>query len=101
MPAIAQQPPEPVETLTQRYDMWTQVEQNAAQALDSHPHFRGRTETTRIECHHDTLILTGRLPSFYLKQLLQEALRQVDGVGTIDNRVDVICCGGMSSTPEA
>jgi hypothetical protein len=76
--------------------MWAHVERNATQALDAHPHFRGRTNTIRIECRHDTLILTGRLPSFYLKQLLQEALRGVDGVGKIDNRVAVICCDGLS-----
>jgi len=63
-----------------------------------HPHFCGRTNTIRIECRHDTLIVTGRLPSFYLKQVLQEVLRQVDGVGKIANRVDVIRCDGLSGT---
>ena len=99
IPAILQQPPEPsAQTLVQRDDTWAHVARNAAQALDAHPHFRGRTNTIRIECRRDTLILTGRLPSFYLKQLLQEALRGVDGVGRIDNHVAVICCDGLGST---
>lgn len=97
MPNLIQQRPGPsAEILTQRDATWVRVERNATQALDAHPHFCGRSDTIRIECRHDTLILTGRLPSFYLKQLLQEALRGVDGVGKIDNRVDVICCDGTS-----
>ena len=74
------------------------VTQMANRALDAHPHFRGRANTIRIEIRQNTLVVSGRLPSFYLKQLLQEALRQVDGVRTIENCVDVVCCNGMSST---
>jgi len=36
------------------------------------------------------LTLDGRLPSFYLKQVLQTLLRDLDGVTRIDNRVDVV-----------
>lgn len=43
------------------------------------------------------LTLQGRLPSFYLKQVLQTLLRNVDGVTRIDNRVDVISATGLSS----
>jgi hypothetical protein len=101
MPAIVQPRPElSAETPPQPNHTWAHVEQNATRALDAHPHFRGRTKTVRIECRHDTLTITGRLPSFYLKQLLQETLRRVDGVDRIDNRVDVICCGAASSTAE-
>lgn len=99
MPAVLEQPPKvSAQTPPQHNDTWAHVERNAAQALDAHPHFRGRTNTIRMECRHHTLVLTGRLPSFYLKQLLQEVLRRVDGVDRIDNRVDVICCDGPSST---
>ncbi|NQU24514.1 MAG: BON domain-containing protein [Candidatus Nealsonbacteria bacterium] len=65
--------------------------------LQEHPHFRGRTSTVELEFDQGTMILTGRLPSFYLKQLLQEALRDIDGVEVIDNRVDVVCPNGLSS----
>jgi hypothetical protein len=51
-----------------------------------------------LEFYQGKIILSGRVPSFYLKQLLQEALRDIDGVEMIDNRVDVICPDVLSST---
>jgi hypothetical protein len=100
MPATVQHRPEySAQTPAQRGDTWVQIERNVTQAIGQHPHFRGRANTVRIEYRHDTLIITGRLPSFYLKQLLQEAVRQVGGVGKIDNRIDVICSDGLSSAP--
>ena len=36
-----------------------------------------------------TVKLSGRLPSFYLKQLAQTAARGVDGVEVIVNEIDV------------
>lgn len=44
-----------------------------------------------------TLILRGQVPSFYLKQVLQTLLTQIDGVSRIDNRVDVTSSTGLSS----
>jgi len=43
------------------------------------------------------LTLEGRLPSFYLKQVLQALLRDLDGVTRIANRVDVVSPTGLSS----
>ena len=43
------------------------------------------------------LTLEGRLPSFYLKQVLQTLLRDLDGVTRIVNRVDVVSATGLSS----
>ena len=43
------------------------------------------------------LTLEGRLPSFYLKQMLQTLLRDLDGVTRIVNRVDVVSPIGLSS----
>ena len=43
------------------------------------------------------LTLEGRLKSFYLKQMLQTLLRDLDGVTRIDNRVDVVSSTGLSS----
>jgi hypothetical protein len=39
----------------------------------------------------------GRVPSFYLRKLLESLLRRVDGVHVVDNQVDVVCCDGLSS----
>jgi hypothetical protein len=66
--------------------------------LREHPHFRVQASAVELEFDQGTMILKGRLPSFYLKQLLQEALRDIDGVETIDNRVEVVCPSGLSSS---
>ena len=43
------------------------------------------------------LTLQGRLPTFHLKQVLQERLRDVNGVSRIDNQIDVVSSSGLSS----
>lgn len=58
--------------------------------LEQHPHFRGRASLVQIELVEGTIVLSGRLPSYYLKQLLQEALRPMPGVVDVDNRVLVM-----------
>jgi osmotically-inducible protein OsmY len=62
---------------------------DARAALEQSPHFRGRSHVIDITEHDGRLILSGRLPSFYLKQVLQTVIRSVDGVSEIENRVDV------------
>lgn len=44
-----------------------------------------------------TLTLTGRVPSFYLKQNLQELLRDIPQVQELVNNVDVVSSCGLSS----
>jgi hypothetical protein len=68
----------------------------ALHRLEQHPHFRGRGRTIHVTFDSGTLILSGRLSSFYLKQLLQESLQEVEGVQRIENRVDVMCSDGIS-----
>ena len=53
----------------------------------------------QVTCSYSQGILTleGRLSSFYLKQVLQTLLRDLDGVTRIDNRVDVVSSTGLSS----
>lgn len=43
------------------------------------------------------LTLEGRPPSFYLKQVLQTLLRDLEGVTSIVSRVDVVSATGLSS----
>jgi osmotically-inducible protein OsmY len=69
----------------------------ARQYLDSHPHFRGRTTRISIGCDGRTILLTGSLPTFYLKQLVQEAVRHVPGVLNVINEIDVVSASGVSS----
>jgi len=65
--------------------------------LEHHPHFRGRISDVSIEHEGRTLFLTGRLPTFYLKQLVQEAVRHVPGVQHVRNLIDVVSADGISS----
>lgn len=72
---------------------------DARELLEQHTHFHGHAREITVEIMGERLILSGQLPSFYLKQLLQECLRNLDGVSEIDNRVDVVCCDGLSGSP--
>lgn len=53
-----------------------------------------------IEYEDGVLLLRGRLPSFYMKQVLQTLLRDLDGVEQIDNQTDVVTATGLSSVPK-
>ena len=65
------------------------VASSIRERLDRHPHFRGRTHLIQIRSHGTSVVLSGRVPTYYLKQLLQEAVKLVPDIGSIDNRVDV------------
>lgn len=56
-----------------------------------------------VECdfHQGQLLLNGKVPSFYLKQLAQTLLQDVQGVERIDNRLAVVNPHGVSSDPHA
>jgi hypothetical protein len=57
--------------------------------LEGHPHFRGRTQLLQIEATGSSVVVSGRLPTYYLKQLLQEAIKAIPEVVHIDNCVEV------------
>ena len=50
---------------------------------------RGWSSRLRIESRGGFVILSGRLPSYYLKQVLQTIVARVPGVREIDNHVAV------------
>ena len=83
----------PTNTTCERSDLSA----TARNYLESHPHFRGRVNDVAIEHDGRTLFLTGRLPTFYLKQLVQEAVRHVPGVQNVRNLIDVVSADGISS----
>ena len=72
---------EPVQT-----ERW---EQDVRMILEQHPHFRGSSQFLRFELLHGILRLDGCLPSFFLKQLAQEAVRNVEGIDAIENCIIV------------
>lgn len=71
------------------------LEKRAADLLNAHPHFQGRNRWVQCRFANDRMYLTGTVPSFYLKQMAQEALRQLDGVEEIVNRIVVVSPTGL------
>jgi hypothetical protein len=69
----------------------------ARKELGRHRHFRGRVDGFQLEHRDGVLTVRGRVPNFYLRQLLERVLVRVDGVRRIINEVDVVCCDGLSS----
>lgn len=71
----------------------------AREQLGRHPHFRGRLDALSFDQRGRTLYLHGQLPTFYLKQLVQEIVRRLPGVQRVENEIDVISPYGISSEP--
>lgn len=57
------------------------------EALTANPHLFGRK--FGYEADDGTVVLTGTVNSYFQKQMAQEAIRRVDGVEQIDNRLQV------------
>jgi hypothetical protein len=76
---------------------WADLTMLARKSLEIHPHFRGRMSGLSIEQRGKTLCLSGRLPTFYLKQLVQETVRHIPGVQGIHNDISVVNATGISS----
>jgi hypothetical protein len=68
------------------------LQSRARQSVETHPAFRGNNQACAIDIVSagDKLIIHGRVPSWYHKQLLQEILRRVDGAGRVENNVLVM-----------
>jgi hypothetical protein len=69
----------------------------ANERLRNHLLFCCRMNTIQVGSDDGRLVVTGKLPSFYLKQVLQTALRELPGVVGVINRVDVVSPRGVSS----
>ena len=61
----------------------------ARKRLEQNAYLRSSLGRIQIDERDGTLVLKGRVPSFYLKQVLQTTLGQMDGVTSIVNRIDV------------
>jgi hypothetical protein len=68
----------------------SEIVERACATLEAHAHFRGRAGRFEFICREDVLVVRGAVPSFYLKQVLQTVLKDVDGVRQIDNQVTVV-----------
>lgn len=82
---------EPVLTTIQRTrrreDNSKDVGMQVRRALQRHPYRLLRT--LFVEYEKGVVVLRGRLPSYYQKQLAQEAMRGIDGVTHVVNEVEV------------
>jgi hypothetical protein len=66
------------------------IARRAYEILDMHAHFRGRAAHFDFTCREDVLIVRGAVPTFYLKQVLQSVLKDIEGIRMIENQVQVM-----------
>lgn len=72
------------------------VETEARNTVAGNSLFRGRMSNLEFVFDSGSLVITGKLPSFYLKQVLQTIVTHINGIEKIDNRVEVVSCPGLS-----
>jgi len=78
----------------------SELVRHACQKLAQHSQLRTRAASFDFHKLGDVLVVRGRVPSFYLKQMVQTALKDLEGVRRIDNQVQVVASHGLSSLPE-
>ena len=64
--------------------------EKARALLAAHPQFGGRAANFQFVVEDGVLVVRGTVPSFYLKQILQNTLKDLPGVRRIENRVVVV-----------
>lgn len=57
-------------------------------AIHTHPHLRQKM--FHYEERQGRVTLQGTVSSYFQKQMAQEALRKIDGIQEIDNRLEVV-----------
>ena len=70
-----------MDTCETRRELVPRAEELVRQArilVESHPQFVGRSRLFEFECVGDTLVIRGAVPTFYVKQILQNT-RQGQG----------------------
>jgi hypothetical protein len=77
----------------QQTDVWEAVHERLKESIVLNRYI----DSLKWEAKDDVLVLTGHLPSFYLKQVLQTALQNLPGVARINNRVEVANSRSLSS----
>jgi hypothetical protein len=72
-----------------------EIEERAKALLESHPLFSGHLNFFDLQCCGDVLTVRGCVPTYYLKQILQTVLKNLDGVRLVDNQVTVDISEGI------
>ena len=70
------------------FESTVDVEDRAQTALADSPIYALRE--LQVECEGDSLLISGRVSSFYHKQLAQEVVRSVAGSHRVVNEVNVV-----------
>lgn len=78
-----------------------EVLRDADAKLRGCPQFAGHAECVQVNFTKGRLVISGRVPTFYLKSLLQHTLSGIDGVESVDNLVQVVSSDGLSSVSHA
>jgi osmotically-inducible protein OsmY len=68
-------------------DANTSLEDRVDVAITTNPYLAGRS--LRFETSQGRVVLHGVVGTYYQKQMAQEAVRRIDGVEEIDNRLEV------------
>ena len=69
----------------------------ARDSLSQLAQFRGRANGFTFALRDGKLVVRGAVPSYYLKQLLQTALKDLEGIRQIDNQVVVTAASDVGS----
>ena len=64
-----------------------EIAASANARLKCHPQLQGKSRWVKCRVVNGRLYLSGRMTSWYLKQMAQEAVRDVDGVDEIVNDI--------------
>ncbi len=77
----------------------SQIANRVAERAETQLRRNGHVATQDISCsyHEGVLLLRGRVPTYYLKQVAQTVVMRVDGVEQVDNRIEV----GTSPAPRS
>ncbi len=70
-------------------DIRTTLVQRATRLIAGQAYFRGAKYPITFESFEKILVVRGRVPTFYLKQVLQSELLRIDGVDRVVNEVVV------------
>lgn len=60
----------------------------ATKQIRNHPHLQQRN--LKVAAHNGKLLLHGEVPSYFEKQMAQEALRQFDEWVVVENAIEVL-----------
>jgi len=66
------------------------MELRAAARIASQPHLNRYCHQVHFYFDKGCLIIAGSVPTFYLKQVIQETVRKLEGVDRVDNRLEVV-----------